>query len=502
MELTTDVLVVGGSLNGLSTAVFLSHHGVACLVVERHPDTSRHFRFRGVSARSMELYRSAGAESAIAGAATEHQRLGGVGRAANFAADEVNWLPTPWDADISAFSPSTHTTCDQDQLEPVLRDHAVRAGAETRFGTELIQWQQDADGVRAVVEDRSNGARHTVHARYLVAADGTRSRIRDTLRIGRSGPGVLEHRMSVLFKTDVAPQLRGRQVTACIITDTGATLIPRANGLWMMTVPCDSQGLPEHRCVELIKAALGRADAQVDLVDALPWQSAALVADRFREGRVFLVGDAAHVMPPTGGFGGNTGIHDAHNLAWKLAAVLRGEADPALLDTYEQERRPVALHTMDQALARLRRWFDGDTEPRIHDDNAVMFGYRYHSAAVIEERSATDTPFLDPHHLTATPGTRAPHVNLGHGESTLDHYGPGFTLVVGPDAAPWWEAAESLRLQIHQPPIPDWSATYGVTPSGAVLVRPDGFVAWRTQAGVDSPVESLRAVLSRIGLRA
>jgi len=418
---------------------------------------------------------------------------------ANLAAADVTWLPTPWAADIAGLSPCAQETCDQDQLEPVLRREATRRGADVRFGTELLEFHQDADAVHAVVHDRKAENRYQIRASYLVAADGVHSPTREALGIGRTGPGVLEDRMSVLFRTDLDAAVRGRRFTACVVDDISATLVPRAGGSWLMTVPFDPRAGAStgSHWVDLVRAASGRQDTMVELVDTLSWQCAALLADRFHDRRVFLVGDAAHVMPPTGGFGGNTGIHDAYNLAWKLSFVTRGVAPPALLDSYEQERRPVVQHTMDQALARHRSWFPntayatGQTpDTAIVDDNTVMFGYHH--------RGPQHPPFDEPTRPTGLPGSRAAHLRIDEQLSTLDRFGRDLVLL---GAAPWRAAAARISTEDWIPLRHHPARTGdGVTGAGAVLVRPDGFIAWRCDAAVDDHTSVLRGALDDLGL--
>jgi hypothetical protein len=297
------------------------------------------------------------------------------------------------------------------------------------------------------------------------------------------------------------------------VTRLNATFTPRENGRWLLALQYD----PEHgerpesfdaeRCRELVRQGAGRPDVRADLVDAREWEVAASVADRFRAGRAFLVGDAAHLMPPTGAFGGNTGIQDAHNLAWKLAFVLKGAAGPALLDSYDSERRPIARHTLDQALARLQAWFK-DPQGRLPepvpmvDGYDVVFGQRYREGAVIAEGGDPDRAFAVARELSGEPGTRAPHMVLEDDSrrlSVLDLFGSTFVLLTGAGGSAWCEAirdlSTTLPLSLQCYRIGDggdladvdgvWPDRYGVTNDGAVLVRPDGFVAWASDTTPD-----------------
>jgi putative polyketide hydroxylase len=515
------VLIVGGSLTGLSTALLLGRQGIRSIVVERHAATTVQYKFRGISPRSMEIYRGAGVEDDIRAHRTGDQKSGGIARVKNLADPDVQWMPSPWTAtdDLTA-APSA--TCDQDRLEPILRAHAERLGADVRFNTELTTFEQDEQGVTARLKDRATGAGHTVRAAYLVAADGTDSPTREALGILRRGPSELQHWMNIIFDTDLAPELQGRPLTACFVTDLNGTLVPRDEGRWLLAVqyvPARGERPEDYtpeRCRELVRRGAGQPDVKVDLVDARSWEVAGQIADRFRERRVFLVGDAAHVMPPTGGFGGNTGIHDTHNLAWKLASVVSGAADARLLDTYDAERRPVAARTLAQALARLAAWFkDLDmrlppAEPIVPDE-FVIFGYRYASSAILAEEDASGDLFEDPHQPSGSPGTRAPHVEVERSGKRLpihDLFGGDFVLLAGPGGAAWQAACAAMpgewRIRCHR--ITDdvldlenrWTSAYGVSGKGAVLVRPDGFIAWRSKSASDDPAAALRRAMSQI----
>jgi len=252
------------------------------------------------------------------------------------------------------------------------------------------------------------------------------------------------------------------------------------------------------------------------------WDATADAAERFRHGRIFLAGDAAHVMPPSGGFGGNTGVQDAHNLAWKLAMVLKGDAGPELLSTYDPERRPAAAFTVEQAysryVARSAPYLRSDDMQAIQNDLNIELGYCYHSAAVIPDQDEKSVPHDNPRETKARPGTRAPHLSLeqnGQQISTLDLFGRNFALLAGPEGRAWCEAARAaakqlkLDLDVHQigaaglvDPSGHFAVGFGITLTGAVLVRPDGFVGWRAKDSTGASAATLASVLASILCRA
>lgn len=519
MSTSTGVLIIGGGLNGLAAAALLAHHRIDCMVVERHAETSIQYKFTGISPRSMEIFRSLGLEAEIRARRTGDQQSGGIARARNLADPEVQWSEVGW-PDATPYSPTQPATCDQNVLEPILRRHAERLGATMRFNTEFEALEQDERQVRARIRDRSSGAEETVAADYLIVADGAGGSLRQRLGIGIDGPGVLQHWMNLIFDTDLPPTLGGKRFTSCFVTDLNATLTPRRQGRWLLAL----QYFPENgdrpedfdaqRCRELVARGAGRPDVKAELVDARPWALAAQIAERFREGRCFLVGDAAHLMPPTGAFGGNSGIHDAHNLAWKLALVMQGKARSELLDSYDQERRPVIAATLAQALARLQAWFRDPagrlpTPPPIVADYDVIFGLRYDAGAILHDGAPPDAAFVPFATLSGQPGTRAPHHQIEHqgkALSMLDLFGRDFVLLSRDPA--WHEAAEAIQSEGSLPltswglGAQDWLGGYDISRQGAVLVRPDGFVAWRTPEPADDRKTMLLSALDRIGLRA
>jgi len=524
----TPVLIVGGMISGLSTALFLAHHGIESTVVERRADTLRHPRIRGISARTVELFRQVGLEPALREIDDSADEGSRIILAESLAGPEIQELVPPYEEVEEGISPAGEVLCDQDLLEPVLLERVRGAGGRVVFGSELVSFEQDGSGVRAVVRSVGSGVERVVRAGYLVACDGARSPVRERLGIACGGPGVFGHRASILFEADLTRYVQGRNLKICLIARyPGAGLLPRHAGRWQLTMPRDPDGGEEQfsakRCVELVREAVGVPGLDVVFRSVEPWEVAGLVADRYQDGRVFLVGDAAHVMPSTGGFGGNVCVQDAHNLAWKLAAVLDGRAGPELLDTYAAERRPVGEVSMKEAVARTPMFMTQQpgAEPyEQHDHASVVFGYRYRSAAVLGEQPDDGEPLEDPRTASGRPGSRAAHLTVELGDrrmSVLDLFGREFVVLAGPEGAAWCKGAEAagaaldtaVRAYQVGPPggLRDvegrWPQAYGVGEAGAVLVRPDGFVAWRTVDGPGpDPARTLESALSRALCRA
>lgn len=533
-----DVLVVGGAVTGLSAAVFLGRQGVRSTVVERHPDTLSHPRSRGINPRTVELFRQVGLEKKLwaeSNLSTDFSKLLMI-RAETLAGPEIFSTPTDSPDPSGTVSPCEWAPIDQDRLELVLRERAVELGAQLRFGTEVTSIAQDDDGVDVQLTNRETGASSTVRARYVIAADGGRSPLRSSLGIGVQGPGEFATILSLLFEADLDQAARGRPVGICYLDrPSPSTILFAHDGLrrWIFAtaMPSDTslEEITDEQCIELVRAAIGQPDLQVKVLPQLPAGGAralnfwigAQVAERYRQGRVFLAGDAAHLMPPTGGFGASTGIQDVHNLAWKLAAVLRGTAGPALLDTYQAERQPVAWMTLQTTMQMMgdRTGHDGadagDPDATGHgaaqegdgpdqpggaaDYSTTVFGYRYGSGAPVP-----------PEALNGEPGTRAPHVVVEHSSgagSTLDLYGGAPVLLVGAKGQDWATAAQAIDdpLDVMDGTVRDVTGrlaeAHGIGADGCVLVRPDGFVAWRSPGASATPEVELRQAYDRMVAR-
>lgn len=487
-DLEVPVLIVGGSLVGMSTALLLGHHGVSSLAVEHHRGTAIHPRAAQISQRTMEIFRSVGVEQIVRQKSDEQfVQDGAIMAVETLAGKELAWFISNLNEGVRDVSPTERVFISQSLLEPVLKTRAEELGAKLRFGADMISFEEDSDGVSAIIQDRDSKNTERIRARYMVAADGAHSGVRERLGIPMRGRGAFSNSVTIYFRANVAPLLRGRNLSVIYVNnsvlrgffrfekpfDSGFLAI-NALGDPKNPVTDVSTGLTEERCVEFIRVALG-ADVPIAIESVMPWKAAADVADRFQHGRIFLAGDAAHVMPPNGGFGGNTGVQDSHNLAWKLALALKGAAGEQLLSTYERERRPVAAFTVEQAysryVTRTAPYLGMETIQPVENDLNVELGYCYDGERVHE----------NPRESKGRPGTRAPHVWLdrnGERISTLDLFGRNFVLLAGPECTIPIEQLET-KPDIHQISEPAALEAYGISPSGAVLVRPDGFVAWR-----------------------
>ncbi|MEU7025030.1 FAD-dependent monooxygenase [Streptomyces sp. NPDC046203] len=527
------VVIVGGGLSGLSAAVFLAFHGVRATLLERHPDTSTHPKARAINPRTMELYRAVGIEERVRAGRSPISGNTDLVHVETLVGDERVRMPHASPEDIRRISPTQWTLIDQNQLEPILRARAVEEGVDVRFHTRVDAVAEDADGVLLRTTDLGTGERGELRASYVVAADGSRSPVREMLSIGAHGRGTLTHLVSFFFEADLEAALRGRKIIAAYVNnpEVRGTIIPIDNDRrWVINVsffPERGQSADDftgERCVELVRAAVGDPDLPLkpESVDMPAWDISARVADAFATRRIFVAGDAAHVMPPTGAFGASTGIQDAYNLAWKLALVLAGTAGPGLLASYAAERAPVAEETVRQAMLRFavregKRF--GEVADQLLDETTMTFGYCYQAGAFVAESGAPGALIEDPEAPTGRPGARAPHVPLD-GErgplSTLDLFGRGFVLLADSAADRWAEladqAAAELGLTLTAHTIgPDaalrdregrFRQRYGLPAGGAVLVRPDGFVCWRsatdgTDAAGDEITAALRHVLAR-----
>lgn len=585
-DIKVPVLIVGGGGAGLTASMLLSTFGVDSLLVSRAPHTSKLPKAHVLNQRTMEIFTEVGIADTIyergtpaenmkatawyAGLAGEHEKYGHeLGRL------EV-WGGGYTDPDYIAASPCRTSNLPQVRLEPVLKEHAESLGrSDIRFNHELQTLSQDDEGVTAVVLDRASGEQYTVRSEYLLGADGGHV-VGNAVGIGMSGPRNIMKLVSVHMGADLSEWARDDEVLIrwLVNPDFGGSwasgvLVPMgpdhwgpASEEWVMHMEYatdDPDAMNEAKVVERMRATLGIPNFKPEIFKISAWVMEGVIADHFRSGRVFLLGDAAHRHPPTGGLGLNSAVHDAYNLIWKLVAVLRGQAGDALLDTYEAERKPVDQHNIDNAIANAMNHFTIDqalglspeksaeenwaelrplwddlptSHERRHALNCaigsqtiefrhhnVEFGYTYDSTAVVADGSAPYVP-LDPVRLyepSTKPGHPLPHAFVEReGErvplGTLVH-GGHFVLIAGEDGHQWVEAAQKLAAA-HQLPLHAtrvgvldsdyvdvrcaWLKNREISSTGAVLVRPDRYIAFRSLDGVADPHATLTAALSQI----
>jgi len=553
------VLIVGAGPSGLMAALLLRRLGVEAEIVERRATPQRAPAAHVVNARTLEICRAAGVDMHnLAAVARDPAEAGSVYFVDFFGGEALGRLPYEQQGDDQlAVTPTPLRNIAQHRFEPCLLD------ALARFGAPLPHWrhqwedaEQDGSGVVSYVRDLASGERRAIRSRYLLAADGAGSRVRKWLDIGVTGPDRLQAFVMIHFRADLRPYAGNPPGVLFFVCDAaaggGAFVVHdlASEAVYMHPYDPDTESAESYdaqRCEDLIRRAMA-VDVRPLAIETIgTWMMTAQVADRYRDANVFLVGDAAHRFPPTGGLGLNTGVQDVHNLAWKLAAVLRGRAPGSLLDTYESERRPVAQTNAEQSLKNALRIIEvplslgvtdtteassarmaatlADPEGRARvgaaienqaehfDMPGLQLGFCYTQGAL--RRSPDDAPdagLVDPRTFipSGRPGARLPHAWMqASGESLLDRVPlDSFLLVVGPEGGPWLDALHTLgddgiaALQLGAGDVEgfdSWMQSAGIGPQGAILVRPDQHVAWRSPGFVEDAVEELTHAL-RAGL--
>jgi putative polyketide hydroxylase len=548
------VIIVGGGPVGLAAALELARFSVPSVVVERHDSTSWHPKARNLNARTMEIARGWG--SAV------YQRLRGIDTPPGWKSpmryldtivgQQVGQIETGgFEGPGPAISPALPIMSSQDLTEAILRDAARATGiVDLRFGhqvTDILSGSSDQDTEAAVaVRVNAAGDTYTLAGEALIAADGADSTVRRQLGIALNGEQGIHHFVNCYFRADIEHHVGQRRGVVFFVAnpDAAGLLQPLdARGRWLCQIGVSPDQWQRElwdpeRVRQWVRGAVGVPDLDVDVKGVGLWQMNAAVADRWVRGRVVLCGDAAHQFPPTGGLGVNTGLQGMHNAMWKLALCVRGLAGWSLLTTYEHERRPPAITTIEQCLqnhGNLARLAAAYYYPASSDLSAqeaerasrrfgnhfgVEFGTVYRSAAIIADGTAppdVDDDYSD-YAPCATPGCRAPHVWLGAESepvSTLDLFGAGFTVLTGPGGAIWRKAAAVAAQElgvpiasyaIGDPGLADHTNTffdlYGMGCGGAILVRPDGYVAWRNPTGSCDGAPLIQAVEQILDRRA
>jgi 2-polyprenyl-6-methoxyphenol hydroxylase-like FAD-dependent oxidoreductase len=521
------VVIVGGGPVGLTASILLSQAGVRFLLVERHAGTAVHPKARAINGRTMEIFHQCGVEAAVRSAGPPLRYTGMIIWAKTLAGEEIE-RRVPWRASqqAGAVSPVRNCLCAQDDLEPVLRAFAEQQGpGEVKFSTEAVAFEQEADGVIVVLEDHGSGEKETVRATYVIAADGAQSRIRRQVGTRMLGRANVYDSVNIVLNADLTPWTAHRPAALYFIENDrirGTFLTINARDRWGFLISAmgafgyTARDITPERATAIIGLAAGVPNLDVKILGIAPWTASALVAEQYRYGRIFLAGDAAHEMPPTGGFGMNTGVQDVHNLVWKLAAVLKGLASPSFLDTYHDERQPVARAITEQSLinatsmGRLEQTKRNvSARPEYLNEQGMIFGAAYTSRAIVPDGTeAPDVanPITD-YVPSARPGARAPHVFFqrdGAQISTIDVVGNGFVLLTARGGRMWAEAAcelandHSLPLKTQTIDDAAFTSAYDLDASGAVLVRPDGYVGWRSRAMTGDPARTLLDAISTI----
>lgn len=536
-----SVIVVGAGSVGLSLAAELGWRGVGCLLIDVRDGVNPHPRANAVANRTMEYYRRWGVDQAILEAGVPPDAPADYYWMSSFFGRVVHKVSLPPFKKLARartsggyakgeheWSPYLKTITGQDQVEQVVLDYVRdRPSVDTRLGWRLVDFEQSGETVDCDIENVSTGERRAVRAAYLVGCDGGRSTVREKLGIKLSGRASLARFVSVYFRAPDLMKCHGlgpaniyfplhRDYRGFILNwDSGTTFTYHV-------ILKDGQDWTSVDPVDAVHRVLGR-ETPVEVLSVQPWTAHALVADAYRDRRVFLAGDAAHLFTPTGGFGMNTGVSDAIDLAWKLQARLDGWGGERLLDSYFVERHPIGRRNTSEAADCFDRLYgvmqagdllDADTpegealRARLQADikdqeklvvsSGTLLGYRYEGSPIVVP-DGTDAPEDHPRRYvpTARPGHRAPHIWLAEGESILDRLGSGFTLLCfgapAAEAAPLIEAAAGAGVPLTVETVDDPDAA-GLYAARFALVRPDLMVAWRADRMPDDPARVIDIV--------
>ncbi len=570
----TDVLIVGTGPAGGAASLFLSSYGVDNVVLTRYRWTANTPRAHITNQRTVELMRDMGIEDQITDKGTEHALMGQTAFCTSLAGEEIGRIRT-WGthprrlADYTEASPTLPCDLPQTLFEPILVSTAAARGARVRFDTEYLSLEQDADGVTAHVRDRLSGSEYDIRAKYLIGADGGRSKVAQDIGLPMAGQMDVEGSMNIVFEADLSKYVAHRPSVLYWVLQPGAQIGGIGAGLirmvrpwneWLIVWGYDINQPPpvvdEAMATEIVHNLVGDDTIDVELKGTSVWSVNHMYAEQASVGRVFCMGDAIHRHPPSNGLGSNTSIQDAYNLAWKLSLVLKGQASPSLLSSYDEERVPIARQIVERANksrtqfgqifralgmtpdAPAGRTIDSrkdDTpegvaqrnelreaiELKDYEFNAhgVELGQRYASSAVVPDGTPAPAYERDAelyYHPTTWPGARIPHCWLTRGSetvSTLDVVGKGrFTVLTGIGGESWVKAAqavsESLGLPIEAAVVGpgrelddlygDWARLREIPDNGCLVVRPDAHIAFRSSELPEDPTAALQEAFAAI----
>jgi 2,4-dichlorophenol 6-monooxygenase len=576
MMVTTDVLIVGSGPAGAGAALLLSTLGVPNIMITKYRWTANTPRAHITNQRAMEVFRDAGIEERVRADATPHELMGDTVFCTSIAGEEIGRILT-WgthpvrEGDYRLASPCLPVDIPQNYLEPILVRTATERGTQTRFSTEYLSLDQDQDHVDVRVRDRLTAEEYTIRARYVIGADGARSQVAADLGLPMVGAMDIAGSMNITFRADLSAHVGHRPSVLYWVIQPGSNVGGIGAGLvrmvrpwnewlivWGYDIASPAPVVDDAAATAIVRNLVGLPDLDVEITGTSLWGNNEMYATRLHEGRVFCAGDAVHRHPPSNGLGSNTSIQDSYNLAWKLAAVLRGQAGPSLLDSYSTERAPVAERIVKRANRSSREFvqffevlglLDAEDEAemaaRIEERKAntpagaakraalvsamelkhyefnahgVDLGQFYTSAAIVAD-GVLPPPRRDPelyYEQSTVPGSRLPHVWVGdarHRVSTLD-LAPmtRFTLLTGIAGEPWTAAAAKVAAELGVPLevvvigpgravtdlYYDWARVREIEEEGALLVRPDKHIGWRSMRLPADPYRALHDALATI----
>jgi 2-polyprenyl-6-methoxyphenol hydroxylase-like FAD-dependent oxidoreductase len=544
MEKTT-VVVCGAGPVGLTMSMLLSHFDIAHVLVEKRATISTLPRARGVMSRSVEIWSRFGLCDELARLSLPGNWCRSFIYVDTLAGERIGEMPSNCTAPgaCAEWTAYDFRCCAQDELDAMLLRCAARfPHAQLRFDTELTGLAQDEAGVTVRLAPRAGGAPYALRTDWLIAADGGSSPLREMAGIRTLGPTNLRSFVNCHFRADLSRYTADREATLIwIMAPDRVGCFQPLDGRqrWMCQLQFDPtvesfESWTPERALARIRAMIGGADAAdipIELLSLYPYAIAATVAEKLRLGRLLLVGDAAHRIPPAGGFGMNTGIQTAHNLAWKIAAIVKGWAGAGLLDSFDTERREVAeracnfgrenvgyINAIQSATTRAAQRAAIAASTQYGNWIGLDLGVHYEVAGAFIADAVPAPAVADPvveYRPCAKPGYRAPHLwvlQRGQRLSLIDVLAQEFVLLSAARSTDWEEAVATVRRQSGVPirhysvvaagdlePINgSFTELYGIGDDGAVLVRPDGHVAWRSPCGLPQPAQVLNSALRQI----